>query len=318
MVFNSVAESFREAWLRLQYRRLARHSYFDPARALVISGDPRGGTTWLAETLSFLPGTALLWEPLAISQVEKFKRLGFSWRQYIPENEQWPEARKAFTELFSGKLLSPYLCRSTSPAQIRDAQFLLVKFCRASQLLPWLTREYQFINCPIYLVRHPCAVVASQLRQGGWNRVKPELKSPRGSYKFFYDEHEDFFRTIDTVEKRMAAIWCLCNGIPLNHSENNKRWITITYESLLSDPESQFRRIEQRWNVAFPDSVYQNVTKPSTSTVAGSPVEFGKKTEQLRYWKKHLTDKQIENILGTLEYFNIRLYNYSEYPQIEY
>ena len=37
--------------------------------ALVLTGDPRGGTTWLMEILCAWPGTALNWEPLHLSLI---------------------------------------------------------------------------------------------------------------------------------------------------------------------------------------------------------------------------------------------------------
>src|SRR5690606_10560197 len=187
------------------YSRLSRVIRFDPNKARIICGDPRGGTTWLAQLLNQLPGSALIWEPLAVSEVKEVHALKFQWRQFIPESDSWPEAKELMECILSGRLLSPYLCQQTTPQQLRDATHLLIKFCRANQLLPWLTKEFNFEAPPVYLVRHPCAVVASQMKQGDWRNVSPSFTMPEGRYTSFYADHEQFLKTIDTIEKRLTA-----------------------------------------------------------------------------------------------------------------
>lgn len=318
MTLNRIKNLLENKWLEWQYTHLACQTAFDPSHALVVSGDPRGGTTWLAEMLQQLPKTALLWEPLVPTRVLEFGRLGFAWRQYIPETESWPEAHEAFRMLFAGKLLNSYLCRSTTPTEIRSANHLLVKFCRANQLLPWLTVQFQFKYAPIYLVRHPCAVVASQLKKGGWDHVTPQFIIPKGRYSSFYSEHAEFLASVDTIEKRLAATWCLCNQVPLRHPSNNVRWITITYESLLQDGEKELKRISERWGIEFPDALYASVFSASTTTVKGSPIENGNAQGQLSYWKKRLSKKQTEDIFSVLRYFGVDLYGPDELPQYNF
>jgi len=315
MTLERVSNKFRGAWLNWQYEILASRNTFSLENVLILAGDPRGGTTWLAEILKKLPGTAMLWEPLSISQVHQFRDLGFPWRQYIPENGMWPEARQTFDRLFSGRLLSRYLCRRTSPEEIRKARFLLIKFCRANQLLPWLTSEFQFYYAPIYIVRHPCAVVASQLNQGGWNHITPRFEIPEGRFASFYSDHQSFLSTVDTVEKKLAATWCLCNKVPLDHPENNIRWITLTYESMLQNPAKELNRIFSRWKIVFPENLHEWASKASETTVLESPIQSGKTADQLSHWKKQLTTKQKDDIYSVLQYFGIELYDSHELPR---
>jgi hypothetical protein len=315
MIRKAIAKAINVK-LDIQYKLISKQISFDCNNALIICGDPRGGTTWLSEILQFIPDTALLWEPLWIDREKTFKSLGFSYRQFIPEGGSWNEALKAFTNLFSGKILNSYLCQRTSPDKLKSAKNLLIKFCRANQLLPWLTKEFQFRHAPVYLVRHPCAVVASQLKQGGWNHIKPEFKIPSGPYPAFYSAHQEFLASIYTVEERLAATWCLCNQVPLNHMENNKRWVTMCYESLLLDGVEQLKRIEKRWDIHLPKASFDKLLQTSSTTLAGSPVIGGNAKKQLSYWKNNLTSKQIDNVFKVLGYFNIRLYTTNELPTV--
>src|SRR5690606_8979793 len=127
-MYRRILNRLKRDWLAVRYSRLAGVARFDPKRARIVSGDPRGGTTWLAQLLNQLPGSALIWEPLMVRKVKEVRKIGFAWRQYIPENEIWPEARDVMERILSGHLMSPYLCQQTSPQQLRNANYLLVKF----------------------------------------------------------------------------------------------------------------------------------------------------------------------------------------------
>lgn len=250
-----------------------------------------------------------------VAKVKEIRELGFHWRQYIPEYENWPEAKVIIEKILSGRLLSPYLCQGTTPRQLRSASNLLIKFCRANQLLPWLTRQFNFQLPPIYLVRHPCAVVASQLQQGGWKNVSSSFTIPQGRYASFYSDHAPFLAKIDSVEKRLAAFWCLCNRVPLGHSDNNKRWITITYESLLLNSAAELERIGKRWKTVIPRNLYESPQSASSTTVSESPILEGRVHQQLEYWKRKLSVRQIADIMDVLDYFEIELYNSDVLPR---
>lgn len=94
-----------------------------------------------------------------------FRDLGFSWRQRIDEGTQWDEARAAFERTFRGRTLNLWSCTSDLGDYLR-AERLVVKLCRANGALPWLTEAFDFRYAPIYLVRHPFAVAASQVKWG--------------------------------------------------------------------------------------------------------------------------------------------------------
>ena len=122
---------------------------FAPAENLVVFSDPRGGSTWMTEVISHLPHTVTLWEPLHLGKVPYVKKLGFGWRQFIPENEAWPEAERAFEKIFSGKLVNRWTSSKASPLAFLRANRMIVKICRANAMIPWITRIFQFKHAPI-------------------------------------------------------------------------------------------------------------------------------------------------------------------------
>lgn len=296
-------------------------SFFGPRKslsadkAMVICADPRGGSTWLYEILSQIRGVAGLWEPLNIGEVNHFRKLGFGHRHYIEENEISPEARQAFTQLFRGNCREPYILHRTSFRTLRDAEKIMVKFCRASQLLPWLTREFKFVHKPVHLVRHPCAVVASQIKYGAWDKVQPGFSQQQIMSDPLMRPHADILQRIDTVEARLAAVWAMTNHIALNHPQRHARWCTISYEDLVSNPADTLSVILEDWG-GLDTSIDEIVGKPSQTTLGTSPILLGKQQEQLSYWQKSLTQEQIRNILNTVEALGVEIYGYGIKPNL--
>ncbi len=302
--FNRSAEMSR----RMAFSLVGPKRDFDAKDALIICADPRGGSTWLYEILSRIENVAGLWEPLHIGKVSQFKKLGFDWRYYISEDDCFPEARAAFKRLFEGGVREPYILHRTTFRELREAEHLLTKFCRATQLLPWLTREFEFSNKPVHLVRHPCAIVASQLRYGAWDSVNPYFTEKAILSHPLMTLHSDVLSRVDNIESRLAAIWAMNNSVALNHPQRKERWITISYEDMVTRPSDTLELILRDWGLSLNYSIDEIVGMPSKTTLDSSPIKSGNAQKQLYYWQSLLTDKQIHNILDTVTAFGIDFY----------
>jgi len=281
-------------------RRLANQ--YDFQSTIIISGVPRGGTTWLADLLYEIGDTTLLMEPLNLYTLAKITDLPFSWRQYIPEDAEWPEAYRFFYELLTGQIIHPYLFRKWD-FPLKLTQFHLIKFCRANKLLPWIVANFP-VRPPIFLIRHPCAVVASQLRHGGWENMMPPFHVPSTPYsKEFYKPYIDILASLKTQEEILAAMWCMDNIVPLRHPQNDQKWITVAYESLVKNGSEELKRIFGRLGLQVPPQAIRYLLRPSDSTQIGSPILYG--GNQLSAWRKHLTSKQIKMIFDTILIFGM-------------
>lgn len=288
----------------------------DPLDALIICADPRGGSTWLYEMLMNIEGVAGIWEPLHIGESDNFKNIGFSWRHYIPEDHDDPVAREMFEKLFRGGMRDPYLVHRTRFQQLRNANFLLFKFCRASQLLPWLTNQFEFSRMPIHLVRHPCAVVSSQMRYGAWDTVTPGFTPNEIEANQLFKNNSGLLSRVDSVEGRLAAIWAMSNAPALNRTINTeKRWITLTYEDLISKKEESLQRVLEAWGLDINIPIEEAVSPVSGTTLSSSPVYSGESLKQLSYWKDVLSPHQIKTIINTVNDFGVDLYDESIMPR---
>lgn len=284
----------------------------DPTKAILIFASPRGGSTWLEEMLNTVPRTATLWEPLDLQHNPVFKNVGFWWRQHIPEGARWPEAEKLFADLFAGRMLSPFLTQSTDPKTLEAADRLIVKFVRGNLLLPWLVERFELPK-PVYLVRHPCAVVASMITHGAWNKLEPERGlTPPHRYDELLERYHGAVGDISTLEERYASIWCMSNAHLLSHPANDVAWTTVYYEDLILDTEACLARIFAPWGIPIPEEALVMSRKASRTTRGNARVNDPQ--AQLGAWKERLDPEAQERILAMVKRFGITTYDHDILP----
>jgi hypothetical protein len=284
----------------------------DSTKSVLVCADPRGGSTWLTEMLLTEQKLELIWEPLHLKHNTLFNQLRFCYRQHIPERTVWPEAKEAFARVFTGRNLNLWTTLYTSLHQLIKSERLLVKMCRAGLMLPWLTESFVFERKPIFMIRHPFAVVASQLRHNGWQKLTSTYPIPDSPFNDIYLEHQPFLQNLTTSHEILTATWCLTNSYILNHPKNNINWISLTYEHLLMEPIRQLTRVYEQWNMEMPAGMVEKVMLPSKTVIDSSPVH---NTDLLlQQWRKYFNEFQIEDMLKILGYFNITLYDKSLLP----
>lgn len=286
--------------------RLQGRIHPDPDKALLLFASPRGGSTWLEEMLATIPRVATIWEPLDTVNNPVVGKLGFWWRQHIPEDTAWPEAEAMFRDLFSGRTLSPYLARATTPSELRAADRLLVKFVRGNLLLPWITRHFDLPK-PVLLVRHPCAVVASMKKFGVWDGLHREPPPPPHRHDQVLRSMLERIGPTPTPEEYLARVWCINNAWILDHPRNGLDWTTVTYEELVIDPEATLVRIFSAWNMEVPPKAVELARRPSKTTLSGSPVT--EPLAQLEQWRRTLTGDEQQKVLSVIARCGVEFYD---------
>lgn len=178
---------------------------------------------------------------------------------------------------------------------------MVVKLCWAHAMLPWLVRVFDFKYQPVLLVRHPFAVVASQMRSF-WRDETTSFKIPDCRFGEHFLKHREFLSTLKTKEEILVARWCLANQVPLSHPKNDHAWITVYYENLLMNPEHEIKRIFDRWQLPIPAGIMNKVRVPSAKTLENTITEEGPE-RQLIKWQSTYTDDQLERMMAVLSYF---------------
>jgi hypothetical protein len=287
---------------------------------------PRGGSTWLAEMLLNLPGSVLIDEPLwrgdmmapfqkpseADRKVAGIANLDFFYHQSIPEQENWPEAKHVFENILAGRVASKGLYEEQRYAKLENQGIYITKFCYAGLLMVWLHRQFNFKS--ILLTRHPCAVVASQLNHPSWQKLTVDGNQVVGDFPFntIYKEALEKTGPVKSREAYLALLWALNFKHTAMHPENNRTWLTISYEGLLLHFEAEIERIKSRYGVEL-NIGGKNHKKPSISSQPASMQRL-QNNAQLEYWKKLLSQKQISEILHVLELLEIDIYGSEPEP----
>jgi hypothetical protein len=277
-----------------------------PENNILFFGDPRGGTTWMGETLSQLFNLPILWEPMLPRKDSRFKNFNFASRQYLPENLNDKAINQAFSDLFTGKGIDDWEIQHTSVKMLKQSQAAVIKFTRGTMLLPYITENFKFNKKPIYMLRHPMAVVASQLKHVGWREAKPYFEIPNAAFNEVYVQHRDFLNTLKTKEEILIAKWALTNKVVLEHPKHQKHWIFITYEETLLNPKETLQKVLDAWGCAEVNLDQIDFSKKSRTS---SSLEKIGKEQQLSQWRNSFSVEQILKMQAVLDYFEIDIYN---------
>ncbi|WP_424099178.1 sulfotransferase [Moorena producens] len=285
---------------------------------LVITGSPRSGTTWLAEVLSKVTDFPILWEPLFpneknihIHNVINFERI------YFKDNEKEKikdDLFKYMFTVFSGRQLNPTTLRNCDLLRSISPKGWVVKFCLATPLIPWINDSFPLIK-PIIIVRHPCAVIASQIKWGWWKKWQNydplDLETAFSPVipTYALDTLRKVVREITTFEEILSVVWCLDNLRVLREDINPSNLI-IPYECIVADGEKSILRIlshVKQINLnSKPKSIESYLYKFSSTTHHLS--SFNKGNRSLNRWREELSHEQIKKIMKIVNDFEINLY----------
>lgn len=282
---------------------------FDVEDTIVISGSPRSGTTWLMELLQQLPGYTTLFEPFHHKWFPETEKRGFSLRPYIPQG-QGDEAMEEYLEdVFSGCVCSKnpqYRFSLDNTWKRLKADKLVVKFVRANRLIPWMLERFN-VRAIVYMVRHPCATIASQLRTSytGYDiyKVVPDREEILFDAEKIGLDSETMYQIKDlkSDEELLAAAWAMDQIVPLR--DNKSKIYLLSYESLFKNNEKELKKILSFLEeMEYYEKMLSKINRPSI--VSGDLMDDGIKSK-LSSWKKELSEEQIEKIRKTLVKFSI-------------
>lgn len=297
------------ALLRQWSRRVA--PWYDINNTILVAGSPRGGSTWLAELIGTLPGYPMLWEPLHIRRNPEAAECGFDWETYLHPDDEDERKLDYLLGVLKGAHLSTRLARP-SGFRIRDAvrfRGYVVKFVRGNMILPWLLRRIPLRT--VLIIRHPCAVVLSQMRHSSWaNFDRNNITVPAGIERHFPHVPDVASRVVSKAQA-LAFQWSLQTLVPLSAAIDTL-YLT-SYERMVEEGPDESRRIFSYLNEPMPRQVNNRLRKPSKTTQTGSHVADGK--NPLTFWRSKLSSREIEEILDIVHRMGIEFYTEELHPE---
>jgi hypothetical protein len=298
--------------------------------SILIVGSPRSGTTWLMEIFENMHGYTYLFEPLQRLWFPSVVKVGFDQRPYLPPDVDKPEYEEYLRKVLTGQIVSRYFPYGNSFGMLINrfvSKKLIVKSIRLTRLLPWIDKRFQLRNIT-YIIRHPCAVIASQLKTGfGGYQNKYPFTNRFPSKDIIIEEASNIdiidssivnkLNRIRTTEELLAAAWCLDNYVPLYYQDSHK-WNMIVYEKLVTDGENELRKLFSE--IGEEDSTklaINQLKKPSMLTIEKDPKSVLSSDIQLSKWKKSLSKDKIKKILSIVEDFGLDFYTENIEPDYD-
>jgi hypothetical protein len=284
-----------------------RDSRRDERQSFLIAGTGRSGTTWLAELVCSQIPCRLMFEPFNPRKVSAYRQ--FNYFQYMRPDERDAELREFCQAVFTGGLRSRWIDRGVTVLRPR---FRLVKEIRANLMLKWISTEFPAIPI-VFIIRHPCAVVASRIKLG-WasdGDIGPLLAQPRLVEDYLADKLH-VFEQAGTAEEKHALVWSVSNLVPLRQFKAGEL-TTVFYENLCADPAGEIERVFRRLGQPYSGSIFGALDSPSMMAARGSAVVTG--DDRLASWERELSRRQVRSVLTVVEAFGLgHLYGESSMP----
>jgi sulfotransferase family protein len=276
--------------------------------AVLIAGSGRSGTTWLQELINHRRDHRVIFEPFTRAVVPFCSH--FNWRQYIREADDAPRFLDPTRRILSGDFRNDWTDQYN---QRKVYKKRLVKDIRGLLLLRWLHGRFPEIPI-VYIMRHPCAVIASQLRMD-WHLNVNLLLEQGELVADFLKPYEYLMRRALINLDHLTLIWCVENYVPLRQFRSGEI-LLVFYEELLQNPEREVERIFRFIGQPLQPGAFKQYRRQSAEAREWSAILTG--DDLLNSWRKYLDAFQISRILYFVGLFGLRrIYGEDSMPHAE-
>ena len=284
----------------------------DPARAVVVLGSRRSGTTKVAEALASARTTRFIFEPMVKPQ-SKYVPPGFTPGGYRAADADDPALLAVWQRVLEGRVRQQWLDkrnRSHLPTH------RVVKCVVGNNLYPWL--RHHFPQTPIVFEhRHPMAVAASieTLRQTakGWSAHGARDTVPgwlektgllQGPLVDRADDIRRMARDLRTDVESDVLRWCVENVLPLTRPPESG-FLAIRFEDFVDDPVAVLTRVGEFAGLDVSRGL-RDVDRPSTTDWGkGLPGRDGSRASRRDGWRERLDPDDQARGRAILEAFGL-------------
>ena len=266
-------------------------------KSILVAGTARSGTTWLGDLIASQIPCRILFEPFNPDLVPEY--WGFHYFQYLRPTMENPEFSAFARKVFTGKIHNRWIDRQNERI---FSKYRLIKEIRANLALRWLHDNFPEVPI-VFLMRHPCAVVASRMELG-WatdSDIEPFLLQ-QDLVADYLTPYTDLMKSAKTVEEKHAIIWSVSNLIPLRQFQAGELQM-VYYENLCTQPERELSAVFVSIGQIYAAPVLDTINRPSQTAQVTSAVVTGK--DKITNWKKKLNHTQIDNILRVVDTFGL-------------
>jgi hypothetical protein len=278
-------------------------------QTIIISGIHRSGSTWLGHIISKHPKVFYIHEPFNLEYPKVKKPIDF-WYEYIDENTSidkqiaivryiesyyltnWKSFWENIRRINSLKLLKKFII--TLPSRIFNPT-PLIKDPIALFSLEWLEKK---IDSKIIIsIRHPAAFVAS-IKVKNWEFDFNNLLLQEDLVEFklrnYKNQIAEYVENPPNIIEQGILIWTIIHDVIYDYQKKHKNWYFIKNEDLSINPLMEYEKIFSFLELDFDKKVQKEIIESTTSSRLGKLKRNSK--ENIKSWKKRLTEEDINNI----------------------
>jgi hypothetical protein len=258
----------------------------------VLLSSGRSGSTWLGDLICTLPKMRVIFEPF--HPKHGIPNLITERYTYHNPSSPLPQLHQAFESLVTGRRRTLWTEQFNQSADLVYRRRIL-KLVRSNLLFPWLTKNFPDFRY-IFLIRHPAAVVLSQLR-GNWTLSAQRLLSQPDLLQAYDLNKFDLFGWPAAGFLSNMIFWAVENEIALRHAQKSGALI-VYYENLCIEPQTEMKRIENYLGVTFPLALRDNFDRSSWS----SRRDIGSLSanDKISKWTAQITSEELANVEAVL------------------
>jgi hypothetical protein len=271
-----------------------------------LAGSGRSGTTWVQELINYHADHRVIFEPF-LSTMVPFCRY-FQRKQYLRDTDNSREFVGPARRILGGDF------RNEWTDQYNDQpvyHLRLIKEIRANLLLHWLHTHFPRVPI-VFLMRHPYAVVSSQLR-GRWGLIAADLLRQPNLVEDFLSPFAGLIHTAQDDFENLLLVWCVENYVPLRQFKRGEIFL-LFYEELVRHPEREVERLFSFLKRPVEEGAFAQFRRPSAQSRSWSAILTG--DDPLNSWRRHIDSDQLRRGLQILGVFGLdELYDDGTMPR---
>ncbi|WP_406944928.1 sulfotransferase domain-containing protein [Halobacillus sp. SY10] len=312
-------------------------------KPILVTGSPRGGTTFVGKILSLNSNIGYIQEPFnreyglnTVNQNFLFTKKGAANENLVSDSirdlmkgqavfKRFPYhylKRGKKTKIEKVRNLIGWATIKSRPnfyyQKIKIDPFinrLLIKDPMAYNLTEYMHQEY---NCKVVIViRHPAAFVSSMKRlewQFGFdNLLKQEELIMEHPYLI------EYINRVNSEEENLvlkSAVWWNCiYSVLSTYAKRNPNMIIVKHEDLSLDPVSEFHKLYNKLGINFNNHIEKKIKEytgdKNPVKAESNRVHVLKRNskDMIKSWKKNLTESEISLIKETTKDLANHYYN---------
>jgi hypothetical protein len=262
----------------------------DIKKTIVVAGNYRCGTTWLAEMLCRGLGYKLAFEPIRSYFPIVHRAIGDQWRPYITDATAKPKHEELFEKFLDGSICKYAELNRTNCSEVLKAEAIVVKFVRATMSLRWMCDTFP-IRHAYLITRHPYTATASQVRKNAGPGTPKDMKQ----LWRFQQEHPEinFARIPRKTDIHWFALWYAVSYYAAFSTTEPHPWTFVKYENLCTDIKNCDALFEPLGEKLVEDYNPRKLSMTSGDWSTGEPTP----------WSGTITLEQVEEIKSVLQHF---------------